>query len=255
MRKLIYLLPLLCSLCLAQGFGGKAGIGGKAGFGGGVAGGGGSAAPVFNAAGTPCDSSAGTCTVTQSIASGHLIVAYVKSVTGTYTSFSVADSNSDSFSNCTKITDAGGGREGQLFYAVAGASITTITLTVVGQTSGDLFLLPVDYTNPAGLTTGTILDQCLPASSAGGAGQNENTTSWSTGASSPTTNATDLVTAFFWTNAFTYTVGGSYTSRATNCCSATSLIEDFTTSSTGAQTATATLSGAAYGPGVGAAFK
>lgn len=212
-------------------------------------GGGGSAAPVFNAAGTPCDSSSTGCTVTQTIASGHLIVAYFHGASTLYTSFSITDSASDAFSSCTLITDAGGTRQAQLFYAIASTTVTSITLNVVAQVGGDLFLLPYDYTNPAALTTATILDKCLPGA------QNENVSSWTTGASSATTNATDLVTAFFWTNTGTYTIGAGFTSRATNCCASSSLMEDLTTSVTGAQTGTATLSTTGFGPGVGAAFK
>ena len=210
------------------------------------------AAPVFNAAGTPCDAAGGACTVTMSIASGHLIVV-VNSTPGSssYTSYSITDSNSDSFSSCTLNNDTTGGRRAQLWYAVAGAAITTITLTAVGQTGGDFFVNPLDYTNPGALTTGTILDQCAPGPSGG----NENVTLFTTGATPSTTNATDLCVSYFWTNQGTWSLGTgtirmSGTSQPTN-----SYVQDQTTSSTGAVTMTVTNSLSSYGPGVGACFK
>lgn len=211
--------------------------------------GGASAAPVFTAAGTQCVQS-GTCTMTISISSGHLIVAHAATPSGGYSTLSVTDSNGDSFSSCTQITESNSGRQGQLFYAIAGAAITTVTLTVNGYSSGNDTLDVLDYTNPASLATGTILDQCMPGA------QNQNTQNWVTGTSSATTNATDLCAAFFFVNTGTWIVGTNYTERLSGQLGTADVYaEDRTTSVTATQQATATEQFSAYGPGVGACFK
>jgi hypothetical protein len=242
--SMFFVVGLLVVSSLAQGIGGKAGIGGKGGIGGSAPAG--SPAPAYSAYGG-CDSGGGACTATISITSGHLVLAAVNSTTGTYTSFVVSDSNSDTFTCGTQITDAAGGRQAQLCFTVAGAALTTLTLTVTGQTGGDLFLDVFDYTNPAALLVGTILDQLMPGA------QNENATTFTTGTSSATTNATDLCFGYFWTTSGTWTPQGGYTSRG-GPFTRNTLAEDLTTSTTGTQAATATIV-ASYGPGVGACFK
>ena len=212
-------------------------------------------APVYNAAGTPCDAAGGACTVTMSIASGHLNVLVIPTPgASSYTSYSVTNSHSDVYSNCTLNRDTAGGRGAQLWYVVTGAAITTITLTAVGQTGGDFYVNPLDYTNPAGLTTATILDACAP----GPAGGNENVTTFTTGSTGTLANATDLCASYFWTTPGTWS-SPSGTQRGSGVflptSGNTSFAQDQTTSTTSAVTQTVHINSASYGPGIGACFK
>lgn len=211
--------------------------------------GGGNAAPVYSASASECfTSSGGSCTATITIASGHLIVAAVTLSYAPPGAISVTDSNSDSFSSCTIYNEPTSGRRAQIFYAIAGATVTTVTSTVASYSTGNNGNYVQDYTNPAGLATGTIIDQCIPGAT------NANTTSWTTGTSSATTNATDLCLGFFYSNAGTWTAGSGYTARFSGSTLKT-FVEDKTTVATGTQIAAATENTASYGPGVGACFQ
>lgn len=212
-------------------------------------GGGGSAAPVFVSVGTQTVTSGFGGSVSLSIASGHLIIA-MSSTGGTYSTWSVTDSNSDVFSSCPVILDAPSGRQIQIFYAIAGAAVTSVTQTGTGYGGGNFGLDVANYTNPAGLTTATILDKCSNGAS------NDNTTSWTSGpTTATTTNATDLAWGFFYVNVGTWTAGSPYTSRLNAGSTLDVFGEEYTTSTTGVQTAPATLSSPGYGPGTLATFK
>lgn len=210
------------------------------------------AAPVFSTAGTPCDSGGGTtCSVTISVSSGSLVVGVIANggFGADYASVTMSDSNSDTSNSCPNIIDAGGGRQAQLFYLIAGAALTSVNQTITTPNGNSVFLNVFVYSNPASLTTSTILDQCMPSA------QNENVTSWTSGTSLATTNSTDMLFGFFWTAGTTYTAGSGFTSRGTSLQPTTAFAEDKTLSSTGTQAATSTTAATGFGPGVGAAFK
>jgi hypothetical protein len=236
------------ALAFGQGIGGKAAIGGKAGVGGGPSGG--NAAPVFNALGPDCAFNGSTACTGQSmtVSSGHLIVGVMYETGSAGGTPTFVDSNSDSFTCLTAETEPTSGRIAQICFGVAGAAITTVGATVSGYTGGSVGFNWFDYTNPAGLTTGTIQDGAVSGAA------NQDVTAWTTGATGSNANATDLCFAFMYVNTGTWSAP-NFTNRSATAAFSSILAGDHTTSATGTFTGTATLSAAGYGPGTAVCFK
>jgi len=215
------------------------------------------AAPVFSAVGTPC-MAAPNCTASVTASTGQLILVPIATPPqATFTSFSVAGSNSDAFQCGTINQDVGGNRAAVICWDVATSSITSATLTSVGYTSGDFLVNPIVYSNPAAKTTATILDKATAGASTSCLGVtqgNENTTAFTACATATLGNATDLCLSFFWTNTGTWSAGTG-TQRGSGVILPTvSFAQDQTTSTTAAVTPHVTLSVSGFGPGVGACF-
>ncbi len=151
---------------------------------GGAAAGGGSNATFVNSAQCVANATASCTASSLSIPSGDLIVAGESDDAGGATTFS--DSNCDSFSCATRITEATNSNSAQLCVTKAGATVTSVTCTQTFST-GHTNCMVLWYT-PGSLSG--IKDQ--EASS-----DQQNIQNWSTGSTPTLTGSNDLV-AVIW---------------------------------------------------------
>lgn len=140
MKKLFYLFPLFASLCLAQGFGGKAGMGGKAGFGGGASGGAVTWTLVHD---TQTDSATGTCTqpsttctiTIPSTTAGNILVGYIYNASNLSISTVTGDGTWTHCSNCAVSNATVAAGIDMAYRAVATGGATSIVFTFSGTAS------------------------------------------------------------------------------------------------------------------------
>ncbi len=227
MRKLAYIIPLLCSIAVAQGIGGKAGVGGKAGFGRGTAG----ATPAISRV-TACNaiSSGAGCTVT-SIPSGHTIIAVVDT-NATSNTFTVTDGG-DTFTQATSALLSGCGVSQDIWYVLSTASSRT-SVTVATSGTGNWFGMIYDVTGATSFDTGNHVTS----------GANPNTPL-------STANAVEVAVGVETANTSVTAVTAPWTQDSTNNASGWGSI---TTSSSGTYSMPFTSGGSSF-CGTAAAFK
>lgn len=163
-RKLLCILPLLSSLCIAQsGFGGKAGMGGRAGFGGGGSGG---STPSFVQEKDNVGTFAGTTVAvtfgTMLVASSQVTCAVGWSGSATFTS--LQDGTGANFTQVDTNITSGTVTTYRLTSSTGGSSASTITLTLSGTVSSNPILICYNTSASSTLDVHAVQSQSFPGS-------------------------------------------------------------------------------------------
>lgn len=235
-------------LALAPAFAQNPIVGGTANVGGAamVSGNPGTFTPAAPVTSGTCTGTGSGCTVTLSVSVGQFVVVGIGS-SSTSDSFTISDTNSDTFHAASGDPYTNTTR-GALYWAQVGTTNASEAYTCAGTTGYKGCIVAIFSSNP---TSGWDV-AIAGAANAGGA----TPTTWTSGTSSATANASELAIGLFVSTsessvpAWAGTSGWTWIAQgASSPCNVSMVYKVL--SSTGTQTATATASGATMGAGLG----